>query len=106
MGEGAEAVAEIDHALGTFKHKGGCLFASYGERSVGDAVLHPVLGALSERDAVVFIHPALHPSSRTLALPWPGFMMEHVFDTTRAAARRMQRRMDEHDCVALVERRE
>ena len=27
----------------------------------------------------------LHPSSRTLELPWPGFMMEYVFDTTRAA---------------------
>ena len=28
---------------------------------------------------------ALHPSSRKLDLPWPGFMMEYVFDTTRAA---------------------
>jgi predicted TIM-barrel fold metal-dependent hydrolase len=33
---------------------------------------------------VVFIHPALHPSSRNLVLPWPGFMMEYLFDTTRA----------------------
>jgi 6-methylsalicylate decarboxylase len=33
----------------------------------------------------VFVHPALHPSSRKLDLPWPGFMMEYVFDTTRAA---------------------
>jgi predicted TIM-barrel fold metal-dependent hydrolase len=32
----------------------------------------------------VFIHPALHPSSRNLELPWPGFMMEYLFDTTRA----------------------
>ncbi len=45
----------------------------------------PVLEALNDRDAVVFVHPALHPSSRTLELPWPGFMMEYVFDTTRAA---------------------
>ncbi len=35
---------------------------------------------------MVFIHPAYHPSSRTLELPWPGFMMEYLFDTTRAAA--------------------
>ena len=35
--------------------------------------------------AVVFVHPALHPSSRKLDLPWPGFMMEYLFDTTRAA---------------------
>jgi predicted TIM-barrel fold metal-dependent hydrolase len=32
----------------------------------------------------VFIHPGLHPSSKGLALPWPAFMMEYLFDTTRA----------------------
>jgi predicted TIM-barrel fold metal-dependent hydrolase len=40
---------------------------------------------LDRRAAVVFVHPALHPSSRKLDLPWPGFMMEYLFDTTRAA---------------------
>jgi predicted TIM-barrel fold metal-dependent hydrolase len=30
------------------------------------------------------VHPGLHPSSKGLALPWPGFMMEYLFDTTRA----------------------
>jgi predicted TIM-barrel fold metal-dependent hydrolase len=40
---------------------------------------------LDQRDAIVFVHPALHPSSRKLDLPWPGFMMEYLFDTTRAA---------------------
>ena len=44
-----------------------------------------MLAALDQRAAVVFVHPALHPSSRTLDLPWPGFMMEYLFDTTRAA---------------------
>ncbi len=41
--------------------------------------------AATAETAVVFVHPALHPSSRKLDLPWPGFMMEYVFDTTRAA---------------------
>jgi 6-methylsalicylate decarboxylase len=85
MGDVDEAVSEIDYALGQLKHQGVCLFASYGERFLGDAHFNPVLDALNARDAVVFIHPALHPSSRKLALPWPGFMMEYVFDTTRAA---------------------
>ena len=40
---------------------------------------------LNDRGAVVFVHPTLHPSSRSLQLPWPGFMVEYVFDTTRAA---------------------
>jgi 6-methylsalicylate decarboxylase len=80
-----EAVSEIDHALGALKHQGVCLFASYGEKFLGDAWFDPVMAALDERAAVVFVHPALHPSSRKLDLPWPGFMMEYLFDTTRAA---------------------
>jgi 6-methylsalicylate decarboxylase len=65
--------------------QGVCLFASYGEKFLGDPFFDPVLEALDARGAVVFVHPALHPSSRTLDLPWPGFMMEYLFDTTRAA---------------------
>ena len=64
---------------------GVCLFASYGEKFLGDPQFDPVLEALNARAAVVFVHPALHPSSRKLDLPWPGFMMEYLFDTTRAA---------------------
>jgi 6-methylsalicylate decarboxylase len=79
------AVAEIAHALDVLALEGVCLFASYGEKFLGDAQFDPVLAALDERGAVVFVHPALHPSSRALDLPWPGFMMEYLFDTTRAA---------------------
>jgi predicted TIM-barrel fold metal-dependent hydrolase len=80
-----EATAEIEHALGELKHQGVCLFASYGEKFLGDKHFDPVMEALNARAAVVFVHPALHPSSRKLDLPWPGFVMEYVFDTTRAA---------------------
>src|SRR5262245_15103207 len=84
MFEMRAAVAEVDYALGELKHQGVCLFASYGEKFLGDPAFDPVLAARDERAAVVFIHPALHPSSRKLDLPWPGFMMEYLFDTTRA----------------------
>jgi predicted TIM-barrel fold metal-dependent hydrolase len=80
-----EATAEIEHALGELEHQGVCLFASYGEKFLGDKHFDPVMEALNARDAIVFVHPALHPSSRKLELPWPGFMMEYLFDTTRAA---------------------
>jgi predicted TIM-barrel fold metal-dependent hydrolase len=43
-----------------------------------------VLELLNARGTAVFVHPGLHPSSKGLALPWPGFMMEYLFDTTRA----------------------
>jgi predicted TIM-barrel fold metal-dependent hydrolase len=85
MWDVGEAVAEIGHALGALKHQGVCLFASYGGKFLGDPWFDPVLAVLNDRAAVVFVHPSLHPSSRTLELPWPGFMMEYVFDTTRAA---------------------
>lgn len=84
MEEPRDAVSEIEHCLDRLKLQGVCLFASYGEHFLGDPKFDPVLAALDARDAVVFIHPALHPSSRNLALPWPGFMMEYLFDTTRA----------------------
>jgi 6-methylsalicylate decarboxylase len=80
-----QAIDEIDHSLDQLKLEGVCLFASYGEKFLGDALFDPVLEKLDDRDAVVFVHPALHPSSRRLDLPWPGFMMEYLFDTTRAA---------------------
>ncbi len=80
-----DAVAEIEYTLGTLKFQGVSLFASYGEKFLGDPAFDPVLEALDARGAVVFIHPTLHPSSRTIALPWPAFVMEYLFDTTRAA---------------------
>ena len=40
---------------------------------------------LNSVKAVVHVHPSLHPSSRTLRLQWPGWLVEYVFDTTRAA---------------------
>jgi predicted TIM-barrel fold metal-dependent hydrolase len=79
------AVAEIDYAYDVLNFAGVCLFASYGEKFLGDARFDPVLAALDRRRAVVFIHPTYHPSSRSIDLPWPGFMIEYLFDTTRAA---------------------
>jgi predicted TIM-barrel fold metal-dependent hydrolase len=78
------AIREIAHCLDALRFDGVSLFASYGERFLGDAWFDPVLEALNDRSAVVFVHPGLHPSSATLALPWPGFMMEYLFDTTRS----------------------
>ena len=85
MREIKDAVAEVEHALDVLKHDGVSLFASYGERFLGDRAFDPVMDALNQRKAVVFIHPTLHPSSRALTLPWPAFIMEYLFDTTRAS---------------------
>jgi 6-methylsalicylate decarboxylase len=76
---------EIAYCLDRLAMDGVSLFASYGEKFLGDALFDPVLEMLNERGSVVFVHPGLHPSSKGLDLPWPGFMMEYLFDTTRAA---------------------
>ncbi len=33
---------------------------------------------------MVFVHPGSHPPTKQVDLPWPFFMMEYLFDTTRA----------------------
>jgi len=78
------ACKEIAYALDALRFDGVSLFASYGEKFLGDREFDPVLEMLNARGAAVFIHPGLHPSSKGLALPWPAFMMEYLFDTTRA----------------------
>ncbi len=85
MGIMQHAVDEIAYSLDALKFAGVSLFASYGEHFLGDARFDPVLAMLDARGAVVFVHPGLHPSSAALALAWPAFMMEYLFDTTRAA---------------------
>lgn len=80
------ACAEAAYALDELALEGVVLFASCGERFLGDPLFDPVLEALDARRAVVFVHPAFHPASRGLLLDLPAFAIEYPFDTTRAAA--------------------
>ena len=79
------AIAEAQYCLDTLNFEGISLFASYGGTFLGDTAFDPLLHYLDARNTVVHIHPSLHPSSKSLDLPWPGFMIEYPFDTTRAA---------------------
>ena len=79
------AIAEARYCLETLRFEGISLFASYGEKFLGDPRSIRCWRYLNSRDAVVYLHPSLHPSSKSLDLPWPGFMIEYPFDTTRAA---------------------
>lgn len=79
------SVRETERAFDTLKFDGVCLFASYREKYLGDRTFDPFMEFLDARAAVVFVHPAMHPSARHVGLPWPLFMLEYVFDTSRAA---------------------
>lgn len=79
-----DAVDEIAYALDTLKFQGVSLFANYDGKFLGDARFDPAMDALNARDGVVFVHPGAHPTNKLIDLPWPAFMMEYLFDTTRA----------------------
>lgn len=80
-----EALAELDFALDRLRLDGVILLASYAGRFLGDPHFDPLLRALDQRGVAVLVHPGMHPASRELGLPWPGFMLEFVIDTSRAA---------------------
>ena len=84
MADIAGAVDEAAYALDTLKFSGVSLFASYDGRFLGDPAFDPVMTTLDEHNAIVFLHPGTHPTNKQIQLPWPGFMMEYLFDTTRA----------------------
>jgi len=79
------ACAEAVRCLDELGLDGIVLFASCGERFLGDPAFDALLDVLDERAAVVFIHPALHPAVSRLQLDLPAFVLEYPFDTTRAA---------------------
>jgi 6-methylsalicylate decarboxylase len=81
----AGAKTELAYALDVLELDGVGLFASYGERFLGDPHFDPLMEVLNERSAVAFVHPNFHPNSRTLKLDIPAFAVEFTFDTTRAA---------------------
>jgi 6-methylsalicylate decarboxylase len=79
------ACTEARHALDTLHLDGIGLLASYDNIFLGDPKFDPLMAILNQRNALVFVHPAGHPSSRTLALEYPLWMIEYPIDTTRAA---------------------
>jgi len=80
------ALEEIAYALDVLHHDGVGLLASYGSSFLGDEQFEPVMALLNERRATVFIHPNYHPSSKSLGMKLPGFLVEFPIDTTRAVA--------------------
>ncbi len=80
------ALEEIDRVFDDLKLDGVALFASYGTTFLGDPAFDPILAALNDRDAVVFVHPNSHPSSLSLGMKLPTFLVEFPLATTRVAA--------------------
>lgn len=80
------ALREAEYALDALRLDGVGLLASIGERYLGDSEFDELYAELNRRQAVVFIHPTVPPGSKLAKLDMPGFLVDFVFDTTRAVA--------------------
>lgn len=76
------SLAELAHALDVLRLDGILLMSNVDGVYLGDPAWDPLFAELDRRDAYVFVHPAVPPY--TQPLPWPVWLYEFPFDTTRA----------------------
>lgn len=79
------ACAEAIHALDVLKADGVVLLGSTDGHFLGDVRFDELMSELDRRRAIVFVHPNLHATSESIGLNMPGFLIEFLCDTTRAA---------------------
>ena len=79
------AIAETAYALDELKCDGIALLGSVADIFLGNPRFEPFMQELNRRDAVVFIHPNVHSTSRQLGLKFPAALFEFLVDTTRCA---------------------
>ncbi|MFF0613085.1 amidohydrolase family protein [Nocardia tengchongensis] len=85
----AASIAEAIHALDELRLDGVILLSAYDGVYLGDPRFEPLMIALDQRNAYVFVHPAAIADNAKPALPLPDFLEEFTFDTTRAATMMM-----------------
>ncbi|MEV5837332.1 amidohydrolase family protein [Nocardia sp. NPDC052112] len=85
----AAAIAEASYALDELHLDGVILLSAYDGVYLGDPRFEPLMIALNQRSAYVFVHPAAIPDTSKPKLPLPDFLEEFTFDTTRAATMMM-----------------
>ena len=78
------ALRELEYTLDTLKLDGVVLLSSVDGRYPGDPLFDELFTELNRRKAVVFLHPTVPAINSELKLDLPPFLIEFVFDTTRA----------------------
>ncbi|MDO8697911.1 MAG: amidohydrolase family protein [Pseudomonas sp.] len=81
----AAACAEAQYALDVLKADGVVLLGSTEGVFLGDPLFDELMAELNRRHARVFVHPNMHVTSEHIGLSTPGFLVEFLCDTTRAA---------------------
>ncbi|NBU98642.1 MAG: amidohydrolase [Spirochaetia bacterium] len=80
-----KSVEEAIYSLDKLKAEGVVLLGSTDGKFLGSPELDELMSELNKRRATVFVHPNLHSTSLELNLNIPGFIVEFLCDTTRAA---------------------
>lgn len=80
-----DACKEAIHALDVLGAGGIVLLGSTDGIFLGDPRFNELMAELDRRKAIVFEHPNLHPSTPQIEMQIPGFLVEFLCDTTRAA---------------------
>ena len=75
---------ELEYALDSLKLDGVVLLSNVDGRYPGDPLFDELFAELNRRKAVVFLHPTVPAINSELKLDLPPFLIEFVFDTTRA----------------------
>lgn len=78
------ALQELAYALDVLRLDGAGLFSSTDGRYLGDPSFDPLFDELNRRRAVVFVHPSHCRAPDDAHLSAPEYVVEYVFDTTRA----------------------
>jgi predicted TIM-barrel fold metal-dependent hydrolase len=78
------ALEEITYALDILHLDGVGLFSSVNDHYLGDPLFDPVFDELNRRKAAIFIHPTHCEAPEHTQLHAPPFVVEYVFDTSRA----------------------
>lgn len=79
------ACKEAIYALDVLKAEGVVLLGSTDGVFLGDPRFEELMAELNRRETIVFVHPNMHESSEKIDLQAPGFLVEFLCDTTRAA---------------------
>ncbi|MGW8142684.1 amidohydrolase family protein [Sphingomonas zeae] len=80
-----DACEEAVYALDVLGADGVVLLGSTDGHFLGDNRFDELMAELDRREAIVFVHPNIHPTSEQLPLDIPDFLIEFLCDTTRAA---------------------
>jgi predicted TIM-barrel fold metal-dependent hydrolase len=78
------SIKEAIYVLDELKADGLCLLASIDGVFLGSPGYEPLLAELDKRSCVVFVHPHVHPTTPSIKAGAPNFLLEFVFDTSRA----------------------